>query len=100
MKLLESTEHQLHGQWKKVGNHLVADDTAKRIDWLLSTKLRKLAVSSDGWDVLYVDDRDGRKWELTYPNKEWHGGGPPALECVDEDYVISKYKLMGEDKGV
>jgi hypothetical protein len=32
-------------------------------------------------------------WELTYPHKDWHGGGPPSLANVTKDYVQRKYRL-------
>jgi hypothetical protein len=54
MKLLEPNELQLEGQWVKVGGNVVADDTARRIDELVSSELAKLATSENGWDVLYI----------------------------------------------
>lgn len=93
MSSLEPNEQRLEGQWLKVDAKVVADETARRIDELISTELTKLATSEDGWNTLYVDNRDGRKWELTYPHKEWHGGGPPTLTCVSDSYVWEKYKL-------
>ena len=93
MRLLEPNEVQLEGHWIKAGSKVVADDTARRIDELVSSHLAKRATSDDGWDVLYLDRRDGRLWELTYPHKDWHGGGPPSLANVTEDYVQKKYRL-------
>ncbi len=93
MKPLEAHEVQLDGQWLKVGTKVVADDIARRIDELVAFELTRLTASKDGWDVLYVDKRDGRMWELTYPHKDWHGGGPPSLTCVTKDYVQTKYGL-------
>jgi hypothetical protein len=91
MILLEPDEVRLEGQWLKKGGKVIADDTAIRIEELISSELTRLAASVDGWDVLYVDKRDGRLWELTYPHKEWHGGGPPSLAYVTKDYVQMKY---------
>jgi hypothetical protein len=93
MSPLQPNELRLEGQWLKVDAKVVADETARRIDELTSTELTKVASSEDGWDTLYVDTRDGRKWELTYPHKEWHGGGPATLTCVPDAYVRAKYKL-------
>lgn len=93
MRPLQPNEQRLEGQWLKVDAKVVADETARRIDELISTELTKVAASEDGWDTLYVDARDGRKWELTYPQKEWHGGGPPTLICVSDSYARAKYKL-------
>jgi hypothetical protein len=94
MKLLEPNEELLEGRWIKVGGKVVADDTARRIEELISTQLTKVATSEDGWEVLYLDKRDGRHWELSYPNKDWHGGGPPSLASVTKEYVERKYHLL------
>jgi len=93
MKLIEPGEVRLEGQWLKVGGKVIADDTALRIDELIRGALTKLAESKDGWDVLYLDRRDGRMWELTYPHKDWHGGGPPSLDHVIKDRVKAKYGI-------
>ncbi len=93
MKPLGPDEVQLEGKWEKVAGKVIADDTALRIKELVSSELTKLATSNGGWDVLYVDKRDGRMWELTYPHSDWHGGGPPSLTHVTKDYVKAKYGL-------
>jgi hypothetical protein len=90
---LTPNEQRLEGEWVEVDAKVVADETARRIEELISTELIKLATSASGWDTLYVDQRDGRKWELTYPHGEWHGGGPPTLTCVSDNYAQSKYKV-------
>ncbi|MFN0018106.1 MAG: Imm27 family immunity protein [Pirellulaceae bacterium] len=89
---LQPNEQVLIGRWTTVGGKVVADETARRIDEIVSSSLSKVAVSEDGWDILYVDERDGRKWELTYTHSEWHGGGPPTLTLVSEDNAHRKYK--------
>jgi len=93
MNPLEANEQTLEGQWVKVDGKVIADETTRRIEELISTALTKVATSEDGWDTLYIDKRDGRKWELTYPHKEWHGGGPPTLACVSDSYARSKYSV-------
>ena len=93
MSPLDPNEQRLEGQWIKVDAKVVADETARRIDELISTELTQIATSEDGWDTLYVDKRDGRKWELTYPHKEWHAGGPPTLTCVPDSCVRAKYEV-------
>jgi hypothetical protein len=89
---LKPHEDRLEGQWLKVNDKVIADETTRRIEEMISSALIKVATSEDGWDILYVDNRDGRKWELTYPHKEWHGGGPPMLMHVSDGYVQTKYK--------
>lgn len=93
MKLLDPKEVLLEGRWIKTGTMVVADDTARRIEDLISSQLTRLNVSADGWEVLYLDKRDGRFWELSYPHKDWHGGGPPSLANITKDHAEKKYRL-------
>ena len=70
------------------------DPTCQRIDWLLSSQLRKVASSVEygDWEVLYVDPADGRFWELTYPQGDLPGGGPPRIEAIPVDIARRKYR--------
>jgi hypothetical protein len=40
---------------------------------------------------LYRDPVTGRLWELTWPQSDLHGGGPPRLRLVQADEVRPKY---------
>ena len=93
MNLLNPDEVLLEGRWIKTGAEVIADDTARRIEELVSSHLRKLAASEDGWEVLYLDEHDGRFWELSYSHKEWHGGGPPSLTNLSREQAERKYRL-------
>ena len=64
-----------------------------RINWLVRSKLRKLATASGGWDTLYLDPKDGRYWERTYPHGQLHGGGPPALTNISQETARDKYDV-------
>jgi hypothetical protein len=44
-----------------------------------------------GWRQLYLDPRDGRRWELTFPQGSLHGGGPRRLECVAALVAADRY---------
>jgi hypothetical protein len=44
----------------------------------------------NGWNALYRDPNDCRYWELTYPEGELHGGGPPQLRCLTADEARQK----------
>ncbi len=91
---LQPDESQLEGHWLKVDGTVIADETEKRIIWLIGSVLTMIAQSEHGgWIELYVDKSDGRKWELTFPHSEWHGGGPRSLTCVSDDYVRTKYDI-------
>jgi hypothetical protein len=93
MDHLKASDQQLVGQLLKVDGQVVADGVAKRIDDLVSSELTRVVDSGDGWHVLFFDKRDGRYWELTYPNKDWHGGGPATLTCVSEAEAQLRYQI-------
>jgi hypothetical protein len=95
MKLLLPTETQLDGKWIESGKSVVADETCKRIDYLTSTVLKKIAVSKEhgAWETLYQDATDERFWEKTFPHGEMHGGGPPSLRMIPVDEASKKYAI-------
>ena len=88
---LEPHEKDLVGVFKLIGSTLAADTTAKRIELLTRNFLTKLGADPSGWDVLYRDPSDGRLWELTYPQSDAHGGGPPRLTQLSLDEAVKKY---------
>jgi hypothetical protein len=90
---LRPGETLLEGKWIVVDGAVDGDDACKRIEELVRTCLKQIGVAEAGWAKLFVDPVDGRYWEQTYPNSEWHGGGPPTLTCVSDDYARAKYKL-------
>lgn len=92
---LNVKEVELIGQWNRVSGKVQVDATSERIEKLISSSLTKMAERDDGWTVLFQDPADSRYWELTYPNSDWHGGGPPALKCITEDVAREKYDLSG-----
>ena len=73
-------------------SELLANEACLRIEWLINNRLRKVAISSDGWEALYEDPRDSRKWILYYPEAELHNGGPPSLRLATHNEFQSKYK--------
>jgi hypothetical protein len=90
---LRPDETLLAGNWIEVDGKVDGDETCKRIEQLIHDVLRQVGTADGGWAKLFVDERDGRYWELTYPHGEWHGGGPPMLTCVSNSYARSKYEL-------
>jgi hypothetical protein len=90
---LSSGENELIGQWIFEGGKMIKDPVAKRIDWLVSNKLRKIGVANSGWELLFVDPESQRLWELTYPNSGLQGGGPPALISITMQEAKAKYKF-------
>jgi immunity protein 27 of polymorphic toxin system len=98
MYMIEQTETLLIGEWKLVDGLRVADPVAQRIYELISNELQKVSASSDGWNVLYRDSRDGRFWELTYAQGEMYGGGPPILTHLSEQDIVGKYPSIDPKK--
>jgi hypothetical protein len=90
MKLL-AEEHDLVGRWFDDGKKLAPDETSSRIDRLVDEYLSELGTDPSGWDTLYRDPNDGRLWELTYPQSDTEGGGPPRLTEIDAAAARTKY---------
>lgn len=63
------------------------DPVDARIFWLVSRRLALVGTSDGGWSQLYRDPRDGRHWELTFPQGSLHGGGPRRLALVPPEQV-------------
>ncbi len=92
MTELAPDESDLRGDWLvQKDRSVVADATEQRIEWLTKQKLQRIARDSSGWETLYRDPRDGRLWELTYPQSEMHGGGSRRLHVVLRDEAAIKY---------
>jgi len=91
---IQSNESKICGRWALEDGRLVADVTTKRIYHLVENDLVEIGRSEDGWSVLYLDKRDGRYWELNYPDSDQHGAGPPCLESLTRDLALAKYKSL------
>jgi hypothetical protein len=72
-------ETELTGTGNLVAGKMVADETCRRIQQLISERLVKIITDSSGWHALYRDPQDSRLWELSYPQGEMQGGGAPKL---------------------
>jgi hypothetical protein len=88
-------EVEIIGSWVMVNGRMTEDDTSHRISSLIKTELQHVATTKDGWEKLYRD-RDGRYWELTYPQSEMQGGGPPALILTSIESAHQKYGVPVE----
>lgn len=82
MQTLNSEETFLKGRWELKDGIVSGDIICLRIGWLISEYLMKSAQDETGWLTLYIDPSDGRYWELSYPESELSGGGPPQLENI------------------
>ena len=94
---IASDEIEIRGAWIADGDHIVGDESCKRIEWLVSSVLERVPgrLVAGGWEVLYRDPGDGRDWEQGYPQGELHGGGPPMLRFIPESEARKKYGLDG-----
>jgi hypothetical protein len=92
MAELAPEEVDLRGEWLvQKDRSVVADATEKRIEWLTTQKLERIANDWSGWETLFRDPQDGRLWELTYPHSEMHGGGPRRLHVLSRNEAAAKY---------
>ena len=92
MKILNN-ETKITGGWTNLNGKVQKDEATVRIEWLINNKLQKIAQDTSGWDILYLDPNDNRLWELTYPDSELHGGGPPTLSFISSAAAKIKYKM-------
>jgi hypothetical protein len=90
--MIGKDETEIRCKVSLVGGQVVSDPACSRIDTLIYRYLQKICVTEGGWVTLYQDPADGRYWELTYPQSEQHGGGPPLLTWLNDEQVASKYK--------
>jgi hypothetical protein len=88
---IDKTETVLVGSWILENEVMQNDHVAERIIWLINNILRK--VADGNWCVLYEDPEDGRYWELSYPQSELQGGGPPKLENLSTSVARDKYGI-------
>ena len=89
---LSSSETSVVGAWAGPA----ADDNARRVEWLTSERLER--VADGNWTALFRDPKDDRLWELYYPQGEMHGGGPPALRLVSREEAVESYGYQGSDR--
>ena len=88
---LAPDERLLAGAWVEQDARTTHDEVDRRIFWLVTRRLIACGHAGGGWDQLYLDPRDGRFWELTFPQGSLHGGGPRRLEWVDASAAREKY---------
>ena len=88
---LQPGETELVGELIDTGNRWESDAVAARIAWLTDGALVEVASRPAENATLYVDLRDGRYWERTYPAPERPRGGPPRLAVVAEGEAARRY---------
>lgn len=88
---LEKDETYLKGEWLVKDKKVIGDESCERIKYLTAEVLKEVSVGN--WTRLYIDEADGRYWELFYEQGERHGGGPPSLKNISESEAKEKYKF-------
>jgi hypothetical protein len=91
--MIRPDETEIRGAWIVREGRVEADHNCQRIEHLVRASLLEVGRDASGWDVLYVDSRDGRYWELTYPESQLHGGGPPLLRHLAAVDARRRYNL-------
>ncbi len=91
---LAATETEIRGQWSYTDGIIHEDDNTKRIHWLLDRCLTYIGADESGWQKLYVNPGDGQYWELSFPQSQWHGGGPPTITRIDKDVAQQQYRVQ------
>lgn len=75
---------------------VIPDKNNVRIMHLVDEELDMVATDSSGWRTLYMDNNDGRYWELAYDSSEMHGGGPVKLKCLSVPEATARYTLKNK----
>ena len=88
---LKKDETYLKGEWLFENGKVTGNEACERIEYLTAEVLKEVSVGN--WTRLYIDEDDGRYWELFYEHSERHGGGPPSLKNIPEKDAKEKYKL-------
>lgn len=90
---LSKDETDLVGGLVEKQGSIVPDSVTDGIHFLTKHVLKQVGSFDYGWDVLYVDQNDGRFWELSYPESGSHGGGAPRLTTISPQQARVKYKI-------
>jgi hypothetical protein len=89
--MINTDEREIRGSWLETSGSVVKDANTERIEKLTRDYLCEVARDVSGWDVLYIDPRDNRYWELSYPDSGLSAGGPPLLKNLSREDVREKY---------
>jgi hypothetical protein len=81
------------GGWVLKDGEVVGDQATRIIRHLVADHFIEVSEREGGWTTLHLDPTDGSYWELTYPQSEMHGAGPPALARLSADEVWTLYGI-------
>lgn len=74
-------EEEILGKWIFENGEVIPDLNCLLIEYILKNDLKEIKASEDGWTKLY-EDKNGKIWELTYPESHLQGGWPPKLTLM------------------
>ena len=89
--MINANESEIRGCWVESSDGVTKDANTERIETLIRDYLREVKRDASGWDLLYIDPKDGRFWELSYPDSSLNAGGPPLLKHLSREHVREKY---------
>jgi hypothetical protein len=75
---------------------VLSDESSLLIDELIHHRFTR--VAQRGWYLLYLDPVLGNYWELSYPQGNLHGGGPPRLDQLTASDVLDLYGSLPTTK--
>ena len=84
-------ERVLVGGWIEGEGGRALDEVDRRIFWLVTRRLVPRGIAHGAWEQLYQDLRDGRYWELSFPEGSLFGGGPRRLERIAAAVARERY---------
>jgi len=96
--MINAEEREIQGSWLETSGRVVKDANTERIEKLTRHYLREVARDASGWDVLYIDPKDSRYWELSYPDSGSSAGGPPLLKYLSREDVREKYGDLSDPR--
>ncbi|MDZ7679051.1 MAG: Imm27 family immunity protein [Acidimicrobiales bacterium] len=63
----------------------------------MAKHLRELVNDDLRWITVFIDDKTGQLWRMSFPHSEMHGGGPPLLEPVTREEVLQEFLVDPSD---
>jgi hypothetical protein len=89
--MINAEETEIRGCWLESFGRIIKDANTERIEKLTRDYLREVKRDASVWNVLYIDPKDSRYWELSYPDSGLSAGGPPLLKYLGREDVREKY---------
>lgn len=85
-----------HGTYSVIKGKVIESDDLKIITLMLETDLSRMASDPNTWETLYLCEKDGSYWVLSYENPEIQGGGIKVLNEISEEAAKTFEAKFGE----